>query len=318
VTTVHDQLQPRRFTVSTKHFTWLALACAVAYGLIIVSGGAVRLTGSGLGCPNWPACYDHRVLPAASIHPLVEFGNRMVTGFISIITIATVIAAYRRVNRRRDLIVLSWVLLGGILAESVWGAVVVYTKLNPLTVMVHFLVAPVFLGVAIVLVERSRRDYAVEPMRLAPPAISRLSAVQLTIATVVVALGTAVSNAGPHAGNFAGQDVARRLSVDLRTVTELHGAAATVLMGFVGATVFAVSALGLAQQIQRISKRLIVVVTVQGMIGIVQYVLHLPTWLVELHIAGSVFVLIGVLRFHVSLNHRPLLSEVGHEEQISR
>ena len=308
----------RRFTVSAKHFTWLAFACAVAYGLIIVSGGAVRLTGSGLGCPNWPACYDHQILPQASIHPLVEFGNRMVTGFISIVTIATVIAAYRRVERRKDLILLSWALLGGIVAESVWGAVVVYTKLNPYTVMVHFLVAPIFLGLAILLVERSRRDFSVAPVLLAPRAMVNLSKAQFGIAVLVVALGTAVSNAGPHAGNFAGQEVAHRLNVDLRTAMELHSASATVLIGFVLATVFAVSALGLAKEVERISTRLIAVVVIQGAIGVVQYVTHLPTWLVELHIAGSVFVLIGVLRFHLALNFRPLLPDAMRNKGTAR
>ncbi|MEI7479677.1 MAG: COX15/CtaA family protein [Actinomycetes bacterium] len=308
----------RRFTVSAKHFTWLAFACAVAYGLIIVSGGAVRLTGSGLGCPNWPACYDHQILPQAAIHPLVEFGNRMVTGFISIVTIATVLAAYRRVERRKDLILLSWALLGGIVAESVWGAVVVYTKLNPYTVMVHFLVAPIFLGLAILLVERSRRDFSVAPVLLAPRAMVNLSKVQFGIAVLVVALGTAVSNAGPHAGNFAGQEVVHRLNVDLRTAMELHSASATVLIGFVLATVFAVSALGLAKEVERISTRLIVVVVIQGTIGVVQYVTHLPTWLVELHIAGSVFVLIGVLRFHLALNFRPLLPHAMRNKVIAR
>ena len=304
-TNVHPR---RRFTVSQQQFTWFAIACAVAYGLIIVSGGAVRLTGSGLGCPNWPACYDHQILPAASIHPLVEFGNRMVTGFISIVTIATVIAAYRRQERRRDLIVLSWVLLGGIVAESVWGAVVVYTKLNPVTVMVHFAVAPIFLGAAIVMVERSRRDYTVAALELAPRAMVSASKTQFALVIAVVAVGTAVSNAGPHAGNFAGQDVAHRLNVDLRTMVEVHSALATALVGFVAATVFATAALGLARSVQRIANRLLVVVCVQGAIGLVQYLAHLPTWLVELHIAGSVFVLIGVLRFHLSLNQRPLLT----------
>jgi len=308
----------RRFTVSARHFTWLAFACAVAYGLIIVSGGAVRLTGSGLGCPNWPACYDHQILPQASIHPLVEFGNRMVTGFISIVTIATVIAAYRCEQRRRDLIVLSWALLGGILAESVWGAVVVYTKLNPYTVMVHFLVAPIFLGLAILLVERSRRDYSVAPTLLAPRSMVTMSKVQMVLGIVVVAFGTAVSNAGPHAGNFAGQEVAHRLNVDLRTAMELHSAAATVLIGFVLATVFAVRALGLAREVERISSRLIVVVVIQGVIGVVQYVTHLPTVLVELHIAGSVFVLIGVLRFHLALNFRPLLPHAVNKQATAR
>ena len=314
-TNVHPR---RRFTVSQQQFTWFATACAVAYGLIIVSGGVVRLTGSGLGCPNWPACYDHQILPAASIHPLVEFGNRMVTGFISIVTIATVIAAYRRTERRGDLIALSWALLGGIVAESVWGAVVVYTKLNPYTVMVHFLVAPIFLGIAMVLVERSRRDYSLDSVLLAPRAIVQLSKVQLGLAALVVALGTAVSNAGPHAGNFAGQDVAHRLNIDLRTAMEVHSASATVLIGFVLATVFAVSALGLAREISRISNRLMVVVVLQGIIGVVQYVTHLPTWLVEFHIAGSVFVLIGVLRFHLALNYRPLLDHASSENASAR
>jgi cytochrome c oxidase assembly protein subunit 15 len=145
-----------------------------------------------------------------------------------------------------------------------------------------------------------------------------LSKVQFGIAVLVVALGTAVSNAGPHAGNFAGQEVAQRLNVDLRTAMELHSASATVLIGFVLATIFAVSALGLAKEVERISTRLIVVVVIQGTIGVVQYVTHLPTWLVELHIAGSVFVLIGVLRFHLALNFRPLLPHAIRNKVTAR
>ena len=295
------------WTVSPKHFTWLAIACAVAYGLIIVSGGAVRITGSGLGCPNWPACYDHHILPQASIHPLVEFGNRMVTGFISIVTIVTIIAAYRRSERRKDLIWLSWALLGGIVVESVWGAVVVYTKLNPYTVVIHFLVAPIFLWLAILLVYRSRRDVSAPGTLLVPRPLQLAARVQTGLAALVVAAGTAVSNAGPHAGNFSGQQVAHRLPFELRSVVEVHAGIATVLIGFVSALVFAVLTIEAPPTIRRITERLVLVVVLQGMLGVLQYATHLPTGLVELHIALSVMVMIGVIRFQLSLVERPML-----------
>lgn len=299
----------QRFSVSPRAFHLLAQACAVAYALIIISGAAVRLTGSGLGCPHWPTCYAHHALPVASIHPIVEFTNRLITGFISIVTIVTIVAAYRRSPKRRDLIVLSWALLGGLVAESVWGGVVVYTDLNPWTVMVHFLVAPIFLGVAMVLVHRNRRNYDSDAVLLVPRPILICSRVLIGLTVAVVAAGTAVSNAGPHAGNFAGQHVAKRLPVELRSVVELHGALAAALAGFTVALIFAISAIGAAPRIRLIGERLILAVAVQAGIGIVQYAMHLPVGLVELHVIGAVSVMIGVVRFSLEMHDHPAIPE---------
>jgi cytochrome c oxidase assembly protein subunit 15 len=292
-----------RLHVSPATFTRLALAATVAYALIIVSGAGVRLTGSGLGCPDWPSCYAHAITPAASYHGWIEFGNRLVTGAISILTAATLIAAYRRTPRRLDLIWLSWVLVFGIVAEALWGALVVYTKLNPYTVMVHFLVAPIFLADALVLFHRSSRRYDVPGTVLVPRPIRWASRLLIAMVVLVVAAGTAVSNAGPHAGNATGQDVAKRLPVELRSVVELHGALAMVLIGLVAGVVIGVEALGAAPAVRRIAERLLVVVVAQGAIGILQYATHLPVLLVELHIVGAVSVVIGVVRFNLELVH---------------
>lgn len=302
----------RQYRVRPQTFYRLAQTCAVAYALIVVSGAAVRLTGSGLGCPHWPTCYAHHALPVASIHPVVEFANRLVTALISVVTVVTVVAAYRLEHPRRDLRVLSWTLLGGLVAESVWGAVVVYTDLNPWTVMVHFLVAPIFLVVAMVLVHRCRRDYTQSGTLLVPRQLLLASRILTGLTVAVVAAGSVVSNAGPHAGNFAGQHVAKRLPIELRSAVEVHAALAAMLVGFAVMLSIAVFALGSAPRLRLIAERLILAVTVQGGIGVVQYATHLPVSLVELHIVGAVSVMVGATRFSLETTDHPLLETFAH------
>jgi len=137
-----------RLAVSPKLFTRFALASFIALGLIVISGAAVRLTGSGLGCPDWPSCYQHQLTASDNLHPIIEFGNRMVTIALVIVFAATVVAAYLRTPKRRDLIWLSWALIAGVVGDAVIGGIVVYTKLNPYLVMVHMWFSLAMLAVA--------------------------------------------------------------------------------------------------------------------------------------------------------------------------
>ena len=134
----------------------LATASLVAVCLIVLTGAAVRLTGSGLGCPDWPSCYQRQVTPQLSFHPLVEFSNRLVTVALTVLIAATFLAALRRRPFRADLAWLTVGLLGGVIAQAVIGALAVYTKLNPYVVLLHFLASMVLVAVAVVLVHRSR------------------------------------------------------------------------------------------------------------------------------------------------------------------
>jgi len=295
-----------RWRVSPRTFTLLAGLSAIAAALIILSGGAVRLTGSGLGCPDWPQCYAHQLTPASSIHPIVEFTNRMITGLISVVVICTVIAAYRRRGRRSDLIWLSWGLVGGLVAESLLGAIVVYTKLNPYTVMVHFLLTPLWLADALILLHRSTRRYDLPGVALVAPKIRTGSRVLLALTVVVMAAGTAVTNAGPHAGNSSGQQVARRLPIALSTAVVPHAILATALLALVIWLVVATERAGAAPVVRTIGRRLLVVVVLQCLIGVLQYASHLPAMLVELHLLGAASVTVGVLRFNFTTVHREL------------
>ena len=196
----------------------LNVVALVLTALIVATGGAVRLTGSGLGCSNWPECSSGHLTPAVQFHGLVEFGNRMVTVVLVIAVAAAFLGAAFRSPRRRDLLWLSGGLVAGVLAQAVLGGIVVYTKLNPYVVMVHFYATMLLLVDALVLVHRGRRDYSPGSARLlVPRTLIRLFYGLLALLALVVAAGTATSGAGPHAGDSSGQQVAKRLPVSLAT-----------------------------------------------------------------------------------------------------
>ena len=156
----------RPFTVSPSLSHRLNVLALVLVTLIVLTGGAVRLTGSGLGCSDWPECSVGHLTPALQFHGLIEFGNRLVTVVLTIAVAAAFLAAVFRRPRRRDLVYLSLGLVLGIVAQAVLGGIVVYTKLNPYLVMVHFFATMVLLANAVVLVHRSTRDYSPGSARL--------------------------------------------------------------------------------------------------------------------------------------------------------
>ena len=168
--------------------------------LIVVTGAAVRLTGSGLGCPDWPVCYQRPPHPAPHFHPLVEFGNRMVTVVLTSWWPPPSLAALRRRPFRRDLVWLSVGLVAGVLAQAVMGGIVVYTKLNPYLVMVHFLAVDAAHGRRRGARAPLHRDYAPGPGRCSCPDRSSCWPGALVLLALVLAAGTATTGAGPHAG----------------------------------------------------------------------------------------------------------------------
>ena len=146
-------------TVSPSLSHRLDVLALVLTGLIVLTGAAVRLTGSGLGCADWPECSVGHLTPALQFHGLVEFGNRLVTVVLTVAVIAAFLGSVFRAPRRRDLMWLSGGLVAGVLAQAVLGGIVVYTKLNPYLVMVHFFATMLLLVDAVVLVHRSTREY---------------------------------------------------------------------------------------------------------------------------------------------------------------
>src|ERR1700690_994893 len=145
--------------VSGPTFRWFALSSFISMILIVLSGAAVRLTGSGLGCPDWPTCFKGRISGSWHIHHAIEYGNRFVTVLLFCVTIATLLAALRREVRRRDLIILSGMLIAGVFADAILGAYVVYSKLNPWLVSLHMLLSLSMVVIGAVLYHRSKYVY---------------------------------------------------------------------------------------------------------------------------------------------------------------
>lgn len=281
-------------TVSPSLSLRLNQLALVLTALIVVTGGAVRLTGSGLGCSNWPECSAGHLTSALQFHGLVEFGNRLVTVVLTIAVAAAFLGTVFRTPRRRDLIWLSGGLVVGVLAQAVLGGIVVYTKLNPYLVMVHFFATMLLLVDAVVLVHRSTRDY--EPgagRRLVPPLLIRLYYGLLALLAVVIAAGTATTGAGPHAGDTSGQQVAKRIPIALRDMAELHSSLALLLIGVTIGLVVALHVLDVPERVRRSARILMIVMFAQAGVGYTQYFTHLPALLVEVHLLGVTALVIG-------------------------
>lgn len=283
----------------------LALASAVVVSLIIATGAAVRLTGSGLGCSDWPACGERQLTPALEFHPMVEFSNRLVTIVLVVVLGATFIAALRLRPRRRDLRWLAGGLVIGVFGQAVLGGIIVYTKLNPYLVMAHLWWSLLIVVDAVVLWQRARYDLADPPS----PAVAgglRRAAWAAALALVPVALlGTATTGTGPHAGGFEGQEVAKRIPIELQSMATYHAVAGVLLFGIVIGLVLSLGGGEASPAFTKVARRLLGLLVAQVSIGWLQYLLHLPAGLVWLHVIGVVLATIGATRLVLATSHRP-------------
>jgi cytochrome c oxidase assembly protein subunit 15 len=264
-------------------FLWpLAVANLVANIGIVVTGGAVRLTGSGLGCPTWPRCTEGSYVPHGElgINGAIEFGNRMLTFVLAAIAIAcwlAALAASRRDDADRRSLVLATVIALGVPSQALIGGVTVLTDLNPWIVSFHLLVSMAIIGVCVLLLDELRG-----PVRgAAPPGVRRLGWVVLAAGWVVLYLGTVVTGSGPHAGDLDSP----RNGLDPLQVSQLH---ADAVFLFVGLTVALVLTAPTASR--RGALLLLAVQLLQGTIGFVQYFTDLPELLVGFHLLGAALV----------------------------
>ncbi len=268
--------------------------------VIVLTGGAVRLTGSGLGCPDWPTCYRHQIAGSWSIHPLIEYTNRIVTIVLVIVTGVTFVAAWLRTERRRDLIGFSGLLVLGVVADAILGAFVVYSKLNPWLVSLHMILSLAMVVVGAILYHRSKYVYGPGTRADVRDPHFRLIARLLWIPFVLVLFaGTATTGSGPHAGAAQGQLVARRLPFSFADAAWVHSVLAVLFLGLVTGLVFAIWRSGVPDALRLGVRRLVLIALVQALIGFTQYLTHVPVVLVELHIAGAVSLSIGVTQFHL-------------------
>lgn len=279
---------PRSFSPATV--SRLALLNAVANGLIVVTGGLVRLTGSGLGCPTWPRCTDDSFVttPEMAGHGMIEFGNRLLTFVLAAAAIATVVAVWR--SPRRDLRVLAALTFLGIPAQAALGGVTVLTGLNPWTVAAHFLVSAVLVALATTLWLRSREPGVGQPL-LRRPFVLLVGGIAAATAAVLV-MGTVVTGSGPHSGDVPEDpDTAPvRMGFDPELVSQLHADAVFLLLGLTIALLVALHATDSPDRVRRAARDLLVVQLAQGVVGYVQYFTDLPVALVLLHMLGAVLI----------------------------
>jgi len=251
-----------------------------ALAAIVVTGAAVRLTGSGLGCEDWPTCSEDRFVADLEYHALVEFANRLFTGVVAIAVMAAVLGSWARRPRRRDLTALSLGLVAGVLGQVVLGALLVKTELDPRFTMGHFLLSMVLLWNAAVLDVRAGQHGAEagESPRLDARTRLMLWAV-LAVGAALLVTGTLVTGAGPHAGDSR----AERLPLLVREVARIHSIVALVLLAMVVWTWWRLRTAG--SPVHARMGRVAVLLAVQGVVGYTQYFAGVPALLVGIHVA---------------------------------
>ncbi len=268
-------------------------------GALVVTGGAVRLTGSGLGCPTWPECTPGSYLPVdgqveGTLHSWIEFGNRLLTFALFFAAVATLFAIIR--SGRRDLRFLAATQILGILGQGVLGGITVLTDLNPLSVASHFLLSTILIAAATSLHSRRRQPHV--RTSSTQVRISRLSFFHILSAFVAIAMGTLVTGTGPHAGDLD----APRLNFSITTITRFHSASVWILILL---SIYFYRSPDLRFETRRWLHIFFFITVLQGAIGYIQYFLGVPELLVAAHLLGSVLVWIASWRIRISVVRKP-------------
>jgi len=266
---------------------------------LVITGGAVRLTGSGLGCPTWPECVPGSYLPVegqaeGALHAWIEFGNRLLTFALLIAAVATLVAVLK--SGRRDLRFLAATQILGILGQGVLGGITVLTDLNPLAVASHLLLSILLISAATSLFTRRRHPEV--RTNSTQMKISRISLMHIVLAYIAIAIGTLVTGSGPHAGDVD----APRLDFHISSIARIHSLSVWLLL-LVTFFYFRTSDLPYR------AKRWLIIFTIfafaQGAIGYIQYFLGVPELLVGFHLLGSVLVWIAAWRVRLAIVRKP-------------
>ncbi len=280
-----DRLQAH--ATSRRTMRGLAVASLCANVALVVTGGAVRLTGSGLGCPTWPRCTTQSFVAhdALGVNGFIEFGNRMLTFVLAAIALATWVAAMRLRPARTSLRILATILLLAIPAQAVIGGTTVLTHLNPWVVSFHLLLSLAMIGVAVVLVRRVDEEDR-PPRPTVPRPVVLLSRALFGVTWLVLYAGTVVTGSGPHAGSSE----APRNGLRPAALTQLHADLVFLLVGLTIGTWLALRATGAPERAQRAARWLLGLELAQGVVGFTQYLTDLPIVLVGLHMLGAALI----------------------------
>jgi cytochrome c oxidase assembly protein subunit 15 len=272
--------------LSRENYTRICAGALAALCMIVVTGALVRLTGSGLGCSDWPTCEHNQFVAAANFHPMVEFINRLITGIVSLAVCAAVLGSFAVTPRRKDLTRWSVALVVGVVAQIVIGAFVTLSELAYSTVALHFLVSMVLVWAAVVLVERSRLVDEFAPRQPWP----RWAVAAFVLGGLVLVTGSVVTSAGPHAGD---PDV-KRLPMDFGRVARVHSVTVWLLVALIFWIVW--QHRHSSGPLRRRSNDLLLGAVAQGGIGYLQYFTHVPAGLVATHVAGATLVWVLLCR----------------------
>jgi cytochrome c oxidase assembly protein subunit 15 len=286
----------RRLAISPSLYAKVAFVALAALVLIVMTGAAVRMTGSGLGCPDWPKCYGRTIAPLES-HAVIEYTNRLLSGFVAVAVIAAGALAWFRRPFRWHLALFGGFLPVGVIGQAVLGALVVKHHLAPGLVMSHFILSMILLDSAFALAwcaryEPGERGYSSD--RLGVWAVRCL----VPIGQLTIVLGTIATASGPHAGSH-GHDLVKRFdfrgSDTLTWVVNRHGAVAALFGLALCAVWLLLRRSGGDRRALRPLTVTIGLVALQGALGIVQYRVHLPAELVWLHVALATLTWVSTL-----------------------
>ncbi|MEO0492407.1 MAG: COX15/CtaA family protein [Actinomycetota bacterium] len=303
-----------RGAISPERYVQLARGALWSLTIIVISGAAVRLTGSGLGCSDWPVCEDDQFVASLEYHALIEFGNRLFTGVVTIAVVLAVLGSIRRAPKRRDLIWWSWGLVAGVAAQILLGAVLVLTHLDPRFTMGHFLLSMVLLWNAAVLIEKAKTDIAEPaPLWVGEPsshdgAIRTASRVLFAFGAILLVTGTIVTGAGPHSGSDDAL-VAERLPFLVRDVTRIHSVTAFTVLAVV-LVIVRQAHLAAKFELREQAMRIMTLLVAQGAVGYWQYFTGVPVELVAVHITLASITWIQIVRFAWQTEQVPVRERV--------
>lgn len=291
-----------RWTPSQRIVQRATLSSVAMSVIIIVTGGAVRLTGSGLGCDTWPKCSSDSLVATADmgVHGAIEFGNRLLT-YVLCAAVGWAIVAVRSAEPARPgLARLAWAQFWLVVFNALLGGVTVLMALNPYTVAAHFLAATTLLTVATVTWLRAREGDT-EPRPLVGRPVRQLAWLLTAVSVALITVGTVVTGAGPHPGDSS---EVPRIEVAWETIARTHSALAWAVVGLTLAISFVLRVFDAPVGPRARTRELLIVVLAQGAIGYVQYLTELPEFLVGLHMLGSTLMWIAVVRLLLSLRER--------------
>jgi cytochrome c oxidase assembly protein subunit 15 len=309
-------------SISPQRYFLVSATALVALTLIVFTGAAVRVTGSGLGCPHWPECYSNgRIVAELNSHAWIEFGNRLFTSVVAVIAVAAGVLVFFRKPFRRDLAILGVLLPLGVAGQAVMGGLTVLYGLAPGWVMGHYLLSMAILVAAGTLAWRSRPAFDRGEAPAADRATARAVWALFALGAVTILAGTAATAAGPHAGGEGTGDVVHRFdfkgSSTVNWLINRHGVLAAALGLLAVATWWIARRRGGNAELRTRLTRICALLALQGIVGIVQFQLELPAEIVWVHVALATLTWVGIVLAAVQVG-APSRAPAGSGELIAQ